>query len=103
MSVMTLIRSLQSTLCPACGSTKRARQTLCVGCYRALPRSLGKSLYNGVGDGYEEAFFTAMTALKVSEPHWPADASAAVESLRAAVDHATPEQLRKMLDIGREG
>lgn len=66
-----LIRSLKGTVCPSCGSRKKNHQTLCIGCYRLLPGSLKSSLYDRIGEGYEEAFAKAMDHLSVSQPRWP--------------------------------
>ena len=68
---LTLIRSLTSELCPACGGKKKARQTLCLKDYRALPKELRNRLWYEVGDGYEEAVQDALTFLEVESPAFP--------------------------------
>lgn len=68
MDAHTLIESLRSDLCPACGNPKKPAQTLCKGCYFKLPAKLRSGLYDRVGDGYEEAFAAAMTKLGVTAP-----------------------------------
>lgn len=65
------LRSLFSTLCPACGKSKVARQTLCRADFMKLPAGQRKHLYDGTGEGYEEAIEAAFKSLGVTEPHWP--------------------------------
>lgn len=50
-----LLASLRSTTCPACGDAKKAKQTLCLTCYRACKRGTQQRLYDLMGEGYEEA------------------------------------------------
>lgn len=70
-----LVRSLRGRLCPACGSVKRARQTLCPSCWSKLPPSFREPLYDRVGAGYEEAFAAAMRNLGVDEPLFESEAT----------------------------
>lgn len=70
-STRDLLRSLMSTICPACGNVKATRQTLCRKDYYALPPQTRKALYQRVGEGYEEAIAQAFDALKVIVPHLP--------------------------------
>jgi nicotinamide riboside kinase len=64
-----LLRELQSTVC-RCGRVKRARQTFCAECYRALSRKLQVGLYRRFGSGYEESYAAAIAELRgdVREP-----------------------------------
>lgn len=71
-STRDLMRSLMSTICPACGNVKATRQTLCRKDYYALPPANRKALYQRVGEGYEEAVALAFDVLKVGTPHLPA-------------------------------
>ena len=64
----TLIESLNSTLCPACGGEKIHKQSFCFSCYRRLPKAKKNALFQFVGDGYEEAFDAALDHLHVSDP-----------------------------------
>lgn len=74
MDTATLIKSLQSTLCPGCGGHKESAQTFCRRCYFMLDGSLRSHLYDRVGQGYEEAVGAALKSLKVEQPHWPKEA-----------------------------
>ncbi len=67
----TAIESLRSRLCPACGGSKKPRQTLCYGCYKKLPQGRKDALYDYVGEGYEEAVEAAFKSLGVDKPSWP--------------------------------
>lgn len=58
-----LTESLRSTVCPACGDGKKAKQTLCRGCYFACSAKVRKALYNPLGDGYESAVARAFEEL----------------------------------------
>lgn len=66
-----LVESLRSTVCPACGRTKKTRQTLCLSDYRRLPHGQRVALYDLLGDGYREAIGAAFVTLKVSEFRTP--------------------------------
>lgn len=66
-----LLASLGSQICPACGSGKRVRQTLCYPCFRAISPGTKRHLYLPLGSGYEEAVFVAFRELGVTEPTWP--------------------------------
>ncbi len=58
-----LLRSLWSTVCPACGGGKRGKQTFCRACYYRLNPALRSRLYALIGQGYESAFASAMDFL----------------------------------------
>lgn len=58
----TLVRELAGTTC-RCGRAKRARQTFCSRCYFALAPPLRATLYQRIGEGYEEAYAAAVAAL----------------------------------------
>jgi hypothetical protein len=58
-----LVRSLVSTLCPACKRAKKTRQTFCTGCYMSLGRGMRNALYDRVGEGYEQAYKAAFILL----------------------------------------
>lgn len=60
-----LIRSLRSTICPACPSKKRANESLCGACYRELPQSKRRALYKRLFEGYEAAIVDAFDSLGV--------------------------------------
>lgn len=67
----TAVKNLRGTTCPACGETKRARQTLCVGCYSMLPTKEQQALYRHVLDGYVPAVNKALATLArrgISQP-----------------------------------
>lgn len=67
-----LVRSLRSTVCPACGGAKSSGMTLCQSDYYRLPAHARKRLYRRVGEGYESAFHAAMAELGVAAPILPA-------------------------------
>lgn len=52
-----------SEKCPACAKGKKERMTFCSRCYYRLPKDVRQSLYNLVGEGYEEAYDEAMKIL----------------------------------------
>ena len=59
----TVIISLKSRICPACGRPKGSGMSLCGGDYRSLPATLRQSLYARVGHGYENALFESLMFL----------------------------------------
>ena len=67
----TLINSLRSTTCPACGGSKQSGKTLCGKQYYKLMQGQRMALYDRIGSGYREAFITAMKALGVTEIKLP--------------------------------
>lgn len=46
-----------------CGSRKGAGKSFCYRCYKRLPSSLQKRLYQLIGDGYELAYAEALKVL----------------------------------------
>ena len=58
-----LVKELVGTKC-TCGAQKRSKQTFCRNCYYSLPRDTRNSLYNRIGEGYEEAYLNAVEILK---------------------------------------
>jgi hypothetical protein len=68
---LAAVQSLRSTLCPACGGKKKARQTLCFSDYRALPKELRDRLFDRLGSGYEQAVANALEFLEVETPALP--------------------------------
>jgi hypothetical protein len=54
------VRSLNSTICPACGGTKNRAMSLCRRDYYKLPAAMRKAQYARVGSGYEEAMSEAL-------------------------------------------
>lgn len=57
-----LLEELQGTTC-RCGRDKKTKMTFCGRCYHQLPRRIQRSLYKRVGEGYEEAYSTAVEYL----------------------------------------
>jgi hypothetical protein len=55
--------SLFSSVCSACGRSKKPRDSICGWDYRQLPMDMKAALYDLMGDGYEEAFVEAMRHL----------------------------------------
>jgi len=45
LDTIAALKSLRSTECPACGDTKRARQSLCRTCYYRLPQAQRSRLF----------------------------------------------------------
>lgn len=66
-----LVASLRSVKCPCCGGKKKPDQTLCGVDYGRLSPRLRVALYDGLGQGYEEAVAEAFELLGVTSPHWP--------------------------------
>lgn len=69
-----LLASLAGTTCPACARLKRAKQTVCRGCYNLLPIAERNDLYNPLGGGYLEAVQAAMKRLKATKFNLPVQA-----------------------------
>lgn len=70
-SDLDLVRSLRSTVCPACGGPKQPRQTFCRQDYFALSKHRRQSLYDPLGSGYAEAVVAAMGLLGRDEFKMP--------------------------------
>lgn len=66
-----LVRSLRSTTCPACAGPKKTRMSVCLGCWRSLPKPLRNPLYNLIGEGYEAAMLEALNFLDAEKFHLP--------------------------------
>jgi hypothetical protein len=58
MTARELIAELAGTTC-RCGKLKSPRQTFCRICYFRLAKEMRDALYNGLGQGYEEAYARA--------------------------------------------
>lgn len=72
-----LLRSLRSTLCPACGQEKKRFTSMCSECYKCLPLSpLRNAIYSRIGEGLEEAMVAAFDALGVNNPIFPPEEAA---------------------------
>lgn len=67
-----IARSLMSTCCPACTSSKTSKQSFCKRCYRALSRPTATALYDEIGNGYERSFVNALDDLCKSRATIPA-------------------------------
>ena len=61
-----LLKELKSNEC-ACGSYKKKGFSFCYNCYNNLPDDIQKSLWDGFGRGYEEAYDFAVGWLKAWE------------------------------------
>lgn len=66
-----VLRSLQGTICPACGRGKSYARTLCGTCYFTLPKDQRASLYQRRGAGYERAVNKALKTLGINSPYLP--------------------------------
>ncbi|MEE9609514.1 MAG: hypothetical protein V3U03_17390 [Myxococcota bacterium] len=58
-----LLEELQGRLC-RCGGMKKSAHTFCRTCYFNLPPAERSALYHEFGDGYEEAYQTAVETLE---------------------------------------
>lgn len=76
----TLVQSLRSNTCPACGATKQASNSFCRSCYFELDAGSRRALYRKVGEGYEQAMAGALNELGVLKPHWPKSPAATRET-----------------------
>lgn len=76
-----LIRSLQASVCPACGKHKRRAMSFCGPCFYRLPKPLRDALYLRVGKGYEQAMQDALVNLGVEQMNLPPDPSTRLESV----------------------
>lgn len=54
--------ALMSTECQ-CGKPKKSKKSVCLTCWRRLPRDLQVDLYSRFGDGYEQAYDAAVRFL----------------------------------------
>jgi hypothetical protein len=61
---LEILESLGSTVCGGCGGTKRAKMSHCRACYLALPPRMRGALYQGFGNGYEEAYEESLQYLQ---------------------------------------
>jgi hypothetical protein len=61
-----ILESLGSTVCGACGKSKRPKMSHCRACYYALPPKMRSALYQGFGDGYEEAYEQSLDFLSAA-------------------------------------
>lgn len=68
-----LVKSLASTVCPACGGWKKPRMSLCSRDYRSLSKDCQLALYRRVGSGYEQALVAALRQLHTARPIWASD------------------------------
>lgn len=59
---LRIAKELQGQACQ-CGSAKRERQTFCASCYRSLNADTRRDLYRKFGNGYEEAYQSAIHQL----------------------------------------
>jgi hypothetical protein len=57
-----LVDELYSSECQ-CGRWKNSGKSFCHLCYKTLPWDMQRDLYRRVGDGYEEAYKTAVRFL----------------------------------------
>jgi hypothetical protein len=64
---MEILRGLGSTNCEGCGKSKRPKMSHCRACYFTLPQKMRTALYQGFGEGYEEAFEESLRYLKGEE------------------------------------
>lgn len=66
MNAREHVQQLRSTTC-ACTGKKASRQSFCRGCYFRLPPHLRADLYQGIGEGYEEAYAASLRHLGFAE------------------------------------
>ena len=62
-TLVELVKELGGATCQ-CGKLKTSRQTFCRRCYFQLSGVIRARLYELVGQGYEEAYASAMEILK---------------------------------------
>lgn len=58
-----ILHALGDTRCRSCGGSKKPKMSHCRKCYFALPPNMRHALYNGFGDGYEEAYEASLEFL----------------------------------------
>ena len=73
---ISLVQSLRSDVCLACGKMKKPGQTLCNREYRKLPFRMKAALYDRLGSGYKEAVEAALDHLGVEVLVLPAKGGA---------------------------
>jgi hypothetical protein len=61
------VRELGSVTCPGCNCMKKRGQSLCKECYRSLPQATRNALYRTFGDGYLDAYDSALEYLKANK------------------------------------
>ena len=69
---------LRSLKC-RCDNKKRYAESFCYSCYKALPKDLRSALYNGLTEGYERAYESAVTWLDENAGGLNPDKSEATE------------------------
>ena len=62
MTDSEIVRELSSSTC-SCGHTKGRGKSFCYSCFRRLTPEMRSNLYRRSGDGYEEAYREAQTAI----------------------------------------
>lgn len=62
--VICLVRELSGISC-RCGKKKIAKQTFCYACYTKLPAHMRLALYRRIGEGYEDAYQSAVGMLGI--------------------------------------
>jgi len=62
MDTQEVLRELQSQKC-RCGKSKKAWRSFCYGCFKQLSYPLQRALYKRFGEGYEEAYRSAIAEL----------------------------------------
>lgn len=58
MTDLEMLRELSGTKC-ACIGNKKAGQSFCYACYKALPQPVRHALYRQFDSGYQEAYLDA--------------------------------------------
>lgn len=62
-TIKNVLVSLRSTTCPACAGRKIAKQTVCIVCWKRLPKRVQAALYRPLADGYTAAVRAALVQL----------------------------------------
>jgi hypothetical protein len=65
---LEILSILGSKTCGSCGGRKREKMSHCTKCYYALPSATRRALYQGFGDGYEEAYEESLRILAEPKP-----------------------------------
>jgi predicted amidophosphoribosyltransferase len=58
------LRELGESVCAACQSAKKPKQSFCPRCYYTLPEEMRTALYRRFGSGYESAYDDAKDWLR---------------------------------------
>jgi len=61
MESREIFAAFSGTECSGCADKKQRHHAFCKSCYRQLPRSLQKALWQRFGSGFEQAYMASLS------------------------------------------